>query len=92
MGSNRFISWTAFTLFVLAIVIVVLVVFAPTLAPFGLLMSEAAVWVISVLALLSAILGFIAFRTSQGKIAAFGGEMLMLTVLYITQTATVVLR
>ncbi len=73
MGSNRLVAWTAFTLFVLAVVVAVLVVFAPTLAQFGLPVSEAAVWVIGLLALLSAILGFIAFKTPQGKIAAIGG-------------------
>ena len=84
MESNRLIPWTAFTLFVLAIVITVLLVFAPTLAQLGLLISsEVAVWVIGVLALLFAILGFIAFKTPQGKIAAIGGVVLLLAVLFI---------
>lgn len=84
MGSNRLISWTAFTLFVLAVVIVVLLVFAPILEQLGLPISDAALWVIGVLALLSTILGFIAFKTPQGKIAAIGGVLLLLAVLFIT--------
>ena len=93
MGSNGFISWTAFTLFVLAVVVAVLVVIAPTLAQFGLPISEAvAIWVIGVLALLSAILGFLAFKTPQGKIAAIGGVLLLLAVLYITPIVPTISR
>jgi hypothetical protein len=93
MGSNRFISWTAFTLFVLAVVVAVLVVIAPTLAPIGLPISEAvAIWVIGVLALLSAILGFLAFKTPQGKIAAIGGVLLLLAVLYVTPIVPTISR
>lgn len=92
MGSNKLVSWTAFTAFALAIVIAVLLVFAPTLAQFGLSVSAAAVWVIGVLALLSTILGLIAFRTSQGKIAAIGGVVLLLAVLYITPTTSIISR
>jgi hypothetical protein len=92
MRSNRLVSWTAFTLFVLAVAVTVLVVFAPTLAQFGLPVSEAAVWVIGVLALLSAILGFIAFKTPQGKIAAIGGVVLLLAVLVVTPIGSTISR
>jgi len=90
MESNRLIPWTAFTLFVLAIVVAVLIIFAPTLAQLGLPISEAAVWVIGVLALLSAILGFLAFKTPQGKIAAIGGVLLLLAVLFIIPTSSTI--
>jgi len=90
MESNRLIPWTAFTLFVLAIVVIV---FAPTLAQLGLpVSSEGAVWVTGVLALLSAILGFIAFKTPQGKIAAIGGVLLLLAVLFITPISSTIAR
>ncbi len=92
MGSNRLVAWTAFTLFVLAVVVVVLVVFAPMLAQFGLVVSEAAIWVIGILALLSAVLGFIAFKTPQGKIAAIGGVLFLLAVLFITPTGSTISR
>jgi hypothetical protein len=92
MGSNRLVSWTAFTLFVLAVLVVVLLVFTPTLAQFGISFSDAAIWVIGVLALLSAILGFVGFRTPQGKIAAIGGVLLLLAVLFITPVSTITSR
>jgi len=93
MESNRLIPWTAFTLFVLAIVVTVLIVLAPTLAQLGLpVSSEVAVWVIGILALLSAILGFIAFRSPQGKIAAIGGVLLLLAVLFIIPISSTIAR
>lgn len=92
MGSNMFISRTAFTLFVLAVVIVVLGLFAPILEQIGLPVSGAIVWVISVLALLSAALGFMAFKTALGKIASIGGVLLLLAVLFLVPTASTVIR
>ena len=92
MQSNRLIPWTAFTLFVLAVAVGLLAVLAPTLSLFGLVVSEAAVWVIGILALLSTILSFIAFSTPQGKIAAIEGVLLLLAVLFITPTSSIISR
>lgn len=90
MGSNGFVSWTGFTLFILTVIVAMLVVFAPLLAPSGLPGSEAAVWVMGILALLSAVLGFITFRTPQGKIAAIGGVVFLLAVLFIIPTSSTI--
>lgn len=92
MESNRLIPWTAFTLFILAMGVAMLMVFAPTLAQFGLLISGAAIWVLGVLALLSAILGLIAFKTPQGKIAAIGGTLLLLAILFVVPTSSTITR
>ena len=47
---------------------------------------------IGVLALLSAILGFMAFKTPQGKIAAIGSVLLLLAVLFIIPTTSTITR
>lgn len=87
MDNNNLISWTAFTLFVLAVAAAFLTVFAPGLNQLGWLMSEMALWVMGLLALLSVVLGFVAFKTPQGKIASIGGIVFLLAVLYITPLA-----
>ena len=87
MGSSKLVSWTAFALFVVAVVLAVLLVFAPALAQLGLILPDGAVWVIGALALLSAVLGFVSFRTPQGKIAAIGGVLLLLAVLFVIPTS-----
>jgi hypothetical protein len=90
MGSNGFVSWTGFALFILTVIVAMLVVFAPLLAPSGFPGSEAVVWVMGILALLSAVLGFITFRTPQGKIAAIGGVVFLLAVLFIIPTSSTI--
>ncbi len=88
MRSSRIISWTGFGLFILAVLLLVPVVFAPTLAQYGLSLSGAGSWVIGVLALISSVLGFLAFRTPQGKVAAIGGLLLLLAILLVTPATT----
>lgn len=89
MGSNRFVSWTAFSMFVFAVVLAIAAVFAPTLSQLGLPMSEAIIWVIGVFALLALILGLVSFKTPQGKVAAIGGAIFILAALFITPFFTI---
>lgn len=84
MEGSGFIAKTGFVIFILAVILMILLIFSPTLEQLGLLMSDAAIWVIGVLGLLSTILGLITFKTPQGKIAAIGGILLLLAVLFVT--------
>jgi len=92
MRNNSLISRTAFALFILGVVVMVLGLLTPILEHFGLPVSEAVVWVIGVLALLSATMGFLAFKTPQGKIATIGGVLLLLAVLFLIPTASTIPR
>jgi hypothetical protein len=90
MESDKLISWTAFASFVLAVAMVILAVFAPTFSQFGIDISEVVLWVIGILSVLSVILGIVAFKTTQGKIAAIGGVVILLAVLFITPLTSTV--
>ena len=84
MGDNKFIAWTAFTLFVLAVAVMALVIFFPAIERYDIVSPEAALWVVGALSLLSTVTGFLAFKTRQGKIAAIGGLLLLIAILFVT--------
>jgi hypothetical protein len=84
MSDNKFISWTAFVLFTLTVVTLLLSVCTPLLERITFLNPEALLWVMGGFFLLSTVLGFISFKTPQGKIAAIGGAVLFLMLLIVT--------
>ena len=84
MFDNRFVAWTAFTLFVLAVVVALVLVFSPLLERFDVISPEGALWVVGALAFLATVTGFVAFKTPQGKVAAIGGLLLLIAVLFVT--------
>ena len=84
MVDNKFIAWTAFTLFVLAVAVALVLVFAPLLDLFDVISPEGALWVVGVLAFSAMATGFVAFKTPQGKVAAIGGLLLLIAVLFVT--------
>jgi hypothetical protein len=90
MVDNKFIAWTAFTLFVLALAIAAALVFSPILERFDLISPQAALWVMGALALMATGTGFVAFKTPQGKVAAVGGLLLLLAILFVTPIRSVV--
>jgi len=90
MVSKWLVSWAAFALFAIAVGLAAMLVFAPVLAQFGLILSDGALWVIGALALVSAALGFVGFRTPQGRLAAVGGVLLLFAVLFVIPTSSTI--
>ncbi len=80
MRENKFMGWSAFVLFAVAAAIMVLLVFSPVLEKYDILNPQTAMIASGVLALAATVLGFFAFKTSQGKVAAIGGLVLALAV------------
>lgn len=89
MVDNKFIAWMAFALLALAVAVMVLVIFSPILDRDGIVSSEGALWVIGALALLATVTGFVAFKTPQGKVAAIGGLLLLIAIVFVTPVWTV---
>ena len=83
MSDNRFIGWAAFAIFILAVAILSLSIFFPTIGVFNFISPEAALWVVGALALVSTVLGFFAFKLSQGKVAAIGGLLLLAAIAFV---------
>src|SRR5258708_3349836 len=77
MRESAFIGWSGFALFVLAIAILVLLIFMPALGRYDIVSPEAGGFVGGVLALLATVIGFVGFKTAQGKVAAIGGLVLV---------------
>ena len=75
MLDNRFLGRSALVLLSLAIAVMLLLVFQPVLR---ILNPEAALFVAGILTLLAAVIGFCAFRTSEGKVAAIAGLVLLI--------------
>lgn len=84
MNRNTLIRWTGFALFALALVIMLAsVLILPILNP-EFVNPEAGLIASGGCALIATALGFLIFRTAQGKIAAIGGLLLMLLVAFVT--------
>jgi hypothetical protein len=77
LRDNSFVGWSGFGLFVLAIAILVLLVFQPVLERYNIINVEAGTFVAGVLSVIGTIVGFVAFKTAQGKVAAIGGLVLV---------------
>jgi hypothetical protein len=90
MVDNRFVAWTAFTLFALAVAVALVLVFSPLFERFDIISPEGALWVVGTLALLATVTGFVAFKTPQGKVAAIGGLLLLLAILFVTPVRSVI--
>lgn len=90
MFDNKLIAWTAFTLFVLAVAVTGVLVFSPILERFGIVSPNGALWVMGILALLATVTGFMAFKTPQGKVAAIGGLLLLMAIVFVTPVRTVI--
>lgn len=88
MFQNKFIGWSAFTLFVLATSIMILLMFYPAIERFRIINPEAGVLVAAILALMAIITGILAFKTPQGKVAMIGGLVLVGVVAIIMPTST----
>lgn len=84
MSDNKFIAWAAFVLFALTVVVLILTVSTSLLERIDFLNPEALLWIMGAFFLISTILGFISFKTPQGKIAAIGGAVLFLMLLIVT--------
>lgn len=84
MRDSKFVGWTAFGLFALAEVVMVVLVLSPTIDRYDIVSPEIALWVVGALALLATPTGFLAFQRPQGKIAAVGGLLLLVAILWIT--------
>ena len=70
MLSSKPIGWTSFVLFSLSILILIALLISPAIENFEGVNPEAFLWIIGGLSLISSVLGFVSFRTSQGKIGA----------------------
>lgn len=81
---NTLIGWAGFALFALALVIMLASVFILPIFNPEFVNPEAGLIASGVCALIATVLGFLAFRTTQGKIAAIGGLLLVLLVVLVT--------
>ena len=81
MGENKYVSWGALGLLVIAIVVLLLLIF-------GVLESSVAPWGLGILAALAAIFGLLTFRTTQGKVAAIGGVVILVGIVFITPVSS----
>jgi hypothetical protein len=84
MPSSKLIGWTSFVLFGLSILILIALLLSPAIGDFEGANPDAFLWIIGVLSLISSVLGFVSFRTPQGKVGAIGGLVLLALVLFLT--------
>ena len=84
MLSSKPIGWTSFVLFSLSILILIALLISPAIENFEGVNPEAFLWIIGGLSLISSVLGFVSFRTPQGKIGAIGGLVLLAMVFFLT--------
>ncbi len=84
MARNTLIGWTGFALFVLALVIMLASVLVLPILNLEFVNPEAGLIASGGCALIATVLGFLAFRTTQGKIALIGGLLLVLLVTFVT--------
>ena len=90
MVDNKFIAWTAFTLFALAVAVALVLVFSPLLERFDIISPQGVLWIVGTLALSATAAGFAAFKTPQGKVAAIGGLLLLIAILFVTPVRSVI--
>jgi hypothetical protein len=81
MLNNRAIGWAAVGLFALAVIGMVLLAVATVFELSGLPDPRVGVGMAGLLALVAAALGFAAFQTVQGRLAAIGGLSLLIGIL-----------
>jgi hypothetical protein len=84
MNRNTLIGWTGFALFALALVIMLTAVFIMPILNLEFVNPEAGLLASGGCALIATVLGFLVFRTTQGKIASIGGLLLVLLVALVT--------
>ena len=84
MVDNKFTAWTAFALLALAVAVTVLLIFSPILERYDIVSPEGALWVIGALALLATATGLVAFKMQPGKVAAIGGLLLLIAIVFVT--------
>ena len=90
MSSNKVLGWTAFALLVVAVLIITVVVFTSILEQLSFINPVAGLWAAGVLALVAAVAGFLSFKTPQGKVAAVGGTLLVIAIVFVTPVSTTV--
>jgi hypothetical protein len=89
MLNNRAIGWTAVGLFALAVTGMVLLAVAIMVELSGVPDPRAGVAVAGLLALVAAALGFAAFQTVQGRVAAIGGLSLLIGIVLLLSLTTI---
>ncbi len=88
MRSSKPIGWTSFVLFCLSVLILIALLVLPSIKSIEGSNPEAFLWIIGGLSLISTVLGFVSFKTPQGKIGAIGGLVLLALVLFVTPTSS----
>lgn len=88
MRSSKPIGWTSLALFILSVLVLVAIIVLAGIELFEGVNPEAFLWIIGGLSLISTVLGFVSFKTPQGKIGAIGSLVLLAMVLFVTPTSS----
>jgi hypothetical protein len=95
MFTKKFIGWSALAMFVIAAVTLALLVLLVIFPPLEINISlnpQATIVVSGVFALVAAVFGFYAFKTSPGRVGAIGGLVLLIAVAMLLSFTTITTR